>query len=172
MRDDGPLDQVRLLRTGREAVKHLRVEDPLFFLLLAEGVAGAALLVPGGIAVTLALVLALDPQGFAAGLAAARAGVRDVAVVGAPQVALRVIELVEPEAPRPTLGPADAEVSTQKCVGGYDLRKVGKSGFELAILRAITSISDSPVDKVGMSDAIASGVISSMRSPSTVSDQR
>lgn len=108
MRDDGPLDQVRLLGAGREAVKHLRVEDSLFFLLLAEGVAGAALLVPGGIAVTLALVLALDPQGFAAGLAAARAGVRDVAVVGAPQVALRVVELVEPEAPRPTLGPADA----------------------------------------------------------------
>ena len=44
-------------------------------LLLTEGVAGAALRVPGAVAVTLVLVLVFDPQRFGAGLTASGAQV-------------------------------------------------------------------------------------------------
>ena len=75
---DGALDEVRFLVVRGQPLEHLGVLDALRLLLLTEGVAGAALRVPGAIAVTLVLVLVFDPQRFRAGLTAAGAQVRFV----------------------------------------------------------------------------------------------
>ena len=89
-------------------LKHLGVLDALRLLLLSEGVAGAALRVPGAIAVAPVLVLVFDPQRFGAGLTAAGAQVRLIRVQRAPQVTLKVVEFVDPVAPRPAVRAADA----------------------------------------------------------------
>ena len=108
MRGDGPLDEVRLLVVGGQPLEDLGVLDALGLLLLAEGVAGPALRIAGTIAVMLVLVLAFDPQRFGAGLTAARAQVGLVGLERAPQVTLKVVELVDPVAPAPAVRAADA----------------------------------------------------------------
>ena len=108
MRGDGALDEVRLLVVRGQPLERLGVLDALRLLLLSEGVAGAALRVPGAIAVALVLVLVFGPQRFGAGLTAAGAQVRLIRVQRAPQVTLKVIELVDPVAPRPAMRAADA----------------------------------------------------------------
>lgn len=75
MRGDGALDEVGLLVVRRHPLERLGVLDALGLLLLTEGVARAALRVPGAIAVTLVLVLTFGPQRFGAGLTAAGAQV-------------------------------------------------------------------------------------------------
>ena len=65
-------------------LEHLGVLDALRLLLLSEGVARAALRVPGAIAVTLVLVLTFGPQRFGAGLTAAGAQVGLVGLERAP----------------------------------------------------------------------------------------
>ena len=108
MRGDGALGEVRLLVVRGHPLEHLGVLDALRLLLLSEGVAGAALRVPGAIAVTLVLVLVFDPQRLAAGLTAAGAQVGLVGLERTPQVTLQVVEFVDPVAPRPAVRAADA----------------------------------------------------------------
>ena len=108
VRGDGALDEVRLLVVRGHPLERLGVLDALRLLLLPEGVAGAALRVPGAIAVTLVLVLVFDPQRLAAGLTAAGAQVRLVRLERTPQVALEDVEFVDPVAPRPAVRAADA----------------------------------------------------------------
>ena len=91
-----------------QPLENLGILDTLGLLLLTEGVAGAALRVPGAIAVALVLVLVFDPQRFRAGLTAAGAQVRLVRLQRAPQVTLQVVEFVDPVAPRPAVRAADA----------------------------------------------------------------
>ena len=108
MRGDGALDEVRLLVVRGQPLERLGVLDALGLLLLTEGVAGAALRIPGAIAVTLVLVLVFDPQRFGAGLPASGAQVRLIRLQCAPQVTLKVVELVDPVAPGPAVRAADA----------------------------------------------------------------
>ena len=108
MRGDGTLDEVRFLVVRRQPLEHLGILDALSLLLLTEGVAGAALRVPGAVAVALVLVLAFGPQRFGAGLTAARAQVGLVGFERTPQVALEVVEFVDPVAPGPAVRAADA----------------------------------------------------------------
>ena len=108
MRGDGTLDEVWFLVVRGQPLERLGVLDALRLLLLSEGVAGAALRVPGAIAVAPVLVLVFDPQRLTAGLTAAGAQVRLVRLEGAPQVTLKVVEFVEPLAPRPAVRAADA----------------------------------------------------------------
>ena len=84
MRGDGALDEVRLLVVRGQPLERLGVLDALRLLLLSEGVARAALRIPGAIAVTLALVLVFDPQRLGAGLTAAGAQVRLIRLERAP----------------------------------------------------------------------------------------
>ena len=102
---DGALDEVRLLVVRGQPLEHLGVLDALGFLLLAEFMAGAAL---GESCHPLRLGLPLDPQRFGAGLTAAGAQVRLVRLEGAPQVALQIVEFVDPVAPAPAVRAADA----------------------------------------------------------------
>lgn len=108
MRGDGALDEVRLLVVRGQPLENLGVLDALRLLLLSEGVAGPALRVAGAIAVALVLVLAFDPQRFGARLTAAGAKVGLVGLERAPQVTLKVVELVDPVAPGPAMRAADA----------------------------------------------------------------
>ena len=108
MRGDGTFHEVRFLVVRGQPLERLGVLDALRLLLLSEGVAGAALRVPGAIAVALVLVLVFDPQRLAAGLTAAGAQVGLVGLERAPQVALEVVELVDPVAPGPAVRAADA----------------------------------------------------------------
>ena len=71
-----------------QPLERLGVLDALRLLLLTEGVAGAALRIPGAIAVALVLVLVFDPQRFGAGLTAAGAQVGLVGLERTPQIAL------------------------------------------------------------------------------------
>ena len=84
MRGDGALDEVRLLVVRGQPLERLGVLDALRLLLLTEGVAGAALRIPGAIAVTLVLVLVFDPQRFGAGLTASGTQVRLIRLERAP----------------------------------------------------------------------------------------
>ena len=92
----------------RQPLEHLGILDALRLLLLAEGVAGAALRVPGAVAVALVLVLAFGPQRLGAGLTAARAQVGLVGLERTPQVTLQIVEFVDPVAPAPAVRAADA----------------------------------------------------------------
>ena len=105
MRGDGPLREVRLLVVRGQPLENLGVLDALGLLLRAELMAGTALGEPGH---PLRLGLALDPQRFGAGLTAARAQVGLVGLERAPQVTLKVVELVDPVAPGPAMRAADA----------------------------------------------------------------
>ena len=105
MRGDGTLREVRLLVVRRQPLEHLGVLDALRLLLRAELMAGTALGEPGH---PLRLGLALDPQRLGAGLTAARAQVRLIRLERAPQVTLKVVELVDPVAPGPAMRAADA----------------------------------------------------------------
>ena len=89
----------------RQPLEHLGILDALRLLLRAELMAGTALGEPGH---PLRLGLALDPQRFGAGLTAARAQVGLVGLERAPQVTLKVVELVDPVAPGPAMRAADA----------------------------------------------------------------
>ncbi len=88
----------------------LGVKDALSLLLLTEGIAGTTLCVASGVARALVLyiVLAFGPQRFGAGLTAAGAQVRLIRLERAPQVTLKVVEFVDPVAPRPAVRAADA----------------------------------------------------------------
>ena len=105
MRGDGALGEVRFLVVRGHPLEHLGVLDALRLLLLTELMAGTALGEPSH---PLRLRLALNPQRLTAGLTAAGAQVRLVRLERAPQVALKVVEFVDPVAPRPAVRAADA----------------------------------------------------------------